>query len=47
MVIKFAEISEWITMGHKKFNVNKVRNYYDEVEEAVADFPASKLKEFW
>ncbi len=27
--------------------INKVHNYDDEVEEAVAEFEASNLKEYW
>ncbi len=27
--------------------INKVRTYHDEVEKAVANFLASKLKEYW
>ncbi len=35
-------------IGNKQHRIiNKVRNYHDEVEKAVADFLAPKLKENW
>ncbi len=35
-------------IGNKQHRIiNKVRNYHDEVEKAVADFLVPKLKENW
>ncbi len=37
-------IIEYVNGNQQQCVVNKVRNYHDEVEKAVTDFQASKLK---
>ncbi len=42
---ELVPINEYV-IGNKRHRIiNKVRNYHDEVEKAVADFLAPKLKE--
>ncbi len=41
---KVVPTNEYVNGNQQHCVINKVRNYYDEVEEAVADFHASKLK---
>ncbi len=41
-------LSNEYEIGNKQHRIiNKVRNYHDEVEKAVADFLAPKLEENW
>ncbi len=41
-------LSNKYEIGNKQQRIiNEVRNYHDEVEKAVADFLAPKLKENW
>ncbi len=37
-------IKEYVNGNQRRRVTNKVRNHHDEVEKAVADFYASKLK---
>ncbi len=39
--------NEYVIDNKQHRIINKVRNYHDEVEKAVADFLAPKLKENW
>ncbi len=39
--------NEYVIDNKQHRILNKVRNYHDEVENAVADFLAPKLKENW
>ncbi len=44
---ELVNIKEYV-IGNKQHRIiNKVRKYHDEVEKAVADFLAPKLKENW
>ncbi len=44
---ELVHINEYV-IGNKQHQITKiVRNYHDEVEKAVADFLAPKLKENW
>ncbi len=39
-----SHINEYVTGNQQHCVINKVRNYHDVVEKAVADFYASTLK---
>ncbi len=42
-----VRINKYAHGNQQHYLINKVRNYHEKVEKAVADFLAAELKEYW